>query len=119
MTPSLLLMSRFFQNNFPSVVSKATSVPARSRNSLASISAGRSIPAVSRNRPASIHAGRHIPVDENVANFLTKAFDGPRFHYLFLVAAVWLFTVVLFRSCCWNKVTILEFSSEDLSRILK
>nr|GEW41674.1 hypothetical protein [Tanacetum cinerariifolium] len=48
-------------DNFPSVVSKATSVPAGSRNSLASISAGRSILAASRNRPASIHAGRYIP----------------------------------------------------------
>nr|GEZ55169.1 hypothetical protein [Tanacetum cinerariifolium] len=47
--------------NFPSVISKAASVPAGSRNSLASISAGRSIPAASRNRPASIYAGRHIP----------------------------------------------------------
>nr|GEY89409.1 hypothetical protein [Tanacetum cinerariifolium] len=33
--------------------------------------------------------------------------------YWFLVAAV------LFHSCSWNKVTILELSSEDLSRILK
>nr|GEW44866.1 hypothetical protein [Tanacetum cinerariifolium] len=49
-------------DNFPFVVSKATSVPAGSRNSSASISAGRSIPAASRNRSASIHAGRSIPV---------------------------------------------------------
>nr|GFA45829.1 hypothetical protein [Tanacetum cinerariifolium] len=48
-------------DNFPSVVSKAASVPAGSRNSSASTSVGRSIPAASRNRPASIHAGRHIP----------------------------------------------------------
>nr|GEZ33977.1 hypothetical protein [Tanacetum cinerariifolium] len=48
-------------DNFPFVVSKATSVPAGSRNSLASISAGRSIPAASRNISASIHAGRSIP----------------------------------------------------------
>nr|GFA91021.1 ribonuclease H-like domain-containing protein [Tanacetum cinerariifolium] len=48
-------------DNFPSVVSKAASVPAGSRNSLASTSAGRSIPAASRNRPASIHADRSIP----------------------------------------------------------
>nr|GEY61505.1 putative ribonuclease H-like domain-containing protein [Tanacetum cinerariifolium] len=48
-------------DNFPSVVSKAASVPAGSRNSSASTSAGRSIPATSRNRPASIYAGRHIP----------------------------------------------------------
>nr|GFA86178.1 ribonuclease H-like domain, reverse transcriptase, RNA-dependent DNA polymerase [Tanacetum cinerariifolium] len=48
--------------NFSSVASKATSIPAGSRNSSASISAGRSIPAASRNKPASIHAGRHIPV---------------------------------------------------------
>nr|GFB34363.1 hypothetical protein [Tanacetum cinerariifolium] len=47
-------------DNFPSVVSKAASVPAGSRNSLACISAGRSIPAASRNRSASIHAGRSI-----------------------------------------------------------
>nr|GEY10207.1 hypothetical protein [Tanacetum cinerariifolium] len=74
--------------NFPSVISKAASVPAGSRNSSASIyasrsipaasrnrsasdptgsrnssasiSADRSIPATSRNRSASIHAGRHI-----------------------------------------------------------
>nr|GEY51255.1 ribonuclease H-like domain, reverse transcriptase, RNA-dependent DNA polymerase [Tanacetum cinerariifolium] len=61
MTPSQLLMSRFCQNNFPSVVSKESSVLAGSRNSSAFISAGRSIPAASRNRPASIHAGRDIP----------------------------------------------------------
>nr|GEZ93065.1 retrovirus-related Pol polyprotein from transposon TNT 1-94 [Tanacetum cinerariifolium] len=48
-------------DNFSSVVSKATSVPAGSRNSSASTSAGSSIPAASRNRPASIHAGRSIP----------------------------------------------------------
>nr|GEU36366.1 hypothetical protein [Tanacetum cinerariifolium] len=48
-------------DNFPSVVLKAASVPAGSRNSSASISAGRSISAASRNRPASIHASRHIP----------------------------------------------------------
>nr|GEW56784.1 retrovirus-related Pol polyprotein from transposon TNT 1-94 [Tanacetum cinerariifolium] len=47
-------------DNVPSVVSKAASVPAGSRNSLASTSAGRSIPAASKNRPASIHAGRSI-----------------------------------------------------------
>nr|GEV33868.1 copia protein [Tanacetum cinerariifolium] len=49
-------------DNFPSVVSKATSVLAASRNRLASIHADRSIPAASRNRSASIHAGRSIPV---------------------------------------------------------
>nr|GFA55164.1 putative ribonuclease H-like domain-containing protein [Tanacetum cinerariifolium] len=48
--------------NFPFVVSKAASVPASSRNSLASISAGRCIPAASRNGSAFIHAGRSIPV---------------------------------------------------------
>nr|GEV72968.1 putative ribonuclease H-like domain-containing protein [Tanacetum cinerariifolium] len=48
-------------DNFPSIVSKAASVPAGSRNSLASIFAGRSIPAASRNRSTSIHAGRSIP----------------------------------------------------------
>nr|GEY51967.1 ribonuclease H-like domain-containing protein [Tanacetum cinerariifolium] len=55
-------------NGFPSCSFKEnvkpprnlSSVPAGSRNSLASISAGRSIHAASRNRPASIHAGRHI-----------------------------------------------------------
>nr|GFB47484.1 ribonuclease H-like domain, reverse transcriptase, RNA-dependent DNA polymerase [Tanacetum cinerariifolium] len=47
--------------NFPSVISKASSVPAGSRNSSASISAGRSIPAASRNRPALIYVGRHFP----------------------------------------------------------
>nr|GFC96996.1 hypothetical protein [Tanacetum cinerariifolium] len=50
-----------FPNNFLSVVLKAASVPAGSRNSSASTSAGRSIPAASRNRPVSIHAGRTIP----------------------------------------------------------
>nr|GEW06937.1 ribonuclease H-like domain-containing protein [Tanacetum cinerariifolium] len=50
--------------NFPSVILKAASVPAGSRNSSTSISAGRSIPTASRNRPASIHAGRHIPADK-------------------------------------------------------
>nr|GFC46107.1 ribonuclease H-like domain-containing protein [Tanacetum cinerariifolium] len=48
-------------DNFSSVVLKAASVPAGSRNSSASTSAGRSIPAASRNRSASIHAGRSIP----------------------------------------------------------
>nr|GEW70109.1 hypothetical protein [Tanacetum cinerariifolium] len=48
-------------DNFPSVVSKAASVPAGSRNSSTSTSASRSIPAASRNRPSSIHTGRHIP----------------------------------------------------------
>nr|GEW42829.1 ribonuclease H-like domain-containing protein [Tanacetum cinerariifolium] len=48
-------------DNFLSVVSKAASVPAGSRNSSASTSAGQSIPAASRNRSASIHAGRSIP----------------------------------------------------------
>nr|GEV02413.1 ribonuclease H-like domain-containing protein [Tanacetum cinerariifolium] len=47
-------------DNFPFVVSKATSVPAGSRHSSSSTSAGSSIPAASRNRPASIHAGRSI-----------------------------------------------------------
>nr|GEV81749.1 reverse transcriptase domain-containing protein [Tanacetum cinerariifolium] len=47
-------------DNFRSVVSKAASVPAGSRNSSASISTGRSIPAASRNRSASIHADRSI-----------------------------------------------------------
>nr|GEV62473.1 Gag-Pol polyprotein [Tanacetum cinerariifolium] len=37
----------------------------------------------------------------------------------FLVAVVWLFVAVLFRSCCWNNDAILELTSEDLSRILK
>nr|GEV95589.1 ribonuclease H-like domain-containing protein [Tanacetum cinerariifolium] len=59
-------------DNFPSVVSKAASVPAASihagrsipaasRNRSASIHASRSIPAASRNRLASIHAGKNIP----------------------------------------------------------
>nr|GFA62841.1 ribonuclease H-like domain-containing protein [Tanacetum cinerariifolium] len=48
-------------DNFTSVVLKAASVPAGSRNSLASASAGRSIPTASRNRSASIYAGRSIP----------------------------------------------------------
>nr|GEU66518.1 hypothetical protein [Tanacetum cinerariifolium] len=69
-------------DNFPSVASKAASIPAASRNRPASIHTGRhilvgrfnkpapfpagrsvptaSIPAASRNRPASIHTGRHI-----------------------------------------------------------
>nr|GEY36618.1 hypothetical protein [Tanacetum cinerariifolium] len=37
------------------------SIPAASRNRSISIHASRSILATSRNRPASIHAGRHIP----------------------------------------------------------
>nr|GFA50516.1 ribonuclease H-like domain-containing protein [Tanacetum cinerariifolium] len=48
-------------DNFPSVLLKATSVLAGSRNSSASTSAGRSIPTTSRNTSASIHAGRSIP----------------------------------------------------------
>nr|GEV43361.1 reverse transcriptase domain-containing protein [Tanacetum cinerariifolium] len=48
-------------DNVPSIVSKATFVPAGSRNSPASISTSNSIPAASRNRPASIYAGRRIP----------------------------------------------------------
>nr|GEX12648.1 retrotransposon protein, putative, unclassified [Tanacetum cinerariifolium] len=47
-------------DNVPSVVSKAASVPAGSRNSSASTSAGRSISVASRNRSASIHASRSI-----------------------------------------------------------
>nr|GEY97278.1 hypothetical protein [Tanacetum cinerariifolium] len=205
-------------DNVPSIVSKATSVPAGSRNSSASISAGRSNPAASRNIQASIHAGRRIPAGkfnkpapfpaggsvptgwanhaatpffkptnlyfDNVhphviegknkpkgrltvvtQNWMVFTFHVPfwnekwlvqggtalelaspeqtatdqmlQFYDLavfdvpadcscwfphfcwFLVVAVWLFAAVLFRSCCWNKVTILELSSEDLSRILK
>nr|GEV71927.1 hypothetical protein [Tanacetum cinerariifolium] len=49
-------------DNFPSVFSKAASVPAGSRHSSASTSADSSIPAASRNRPSFIHAGRSIPV---------------------------------------------------------
>nr|GFC86520.1 hypothetical protein [Tanacetum cinerariifolium] len=49
-------------DNFPSVVSKAASVLAGSKNSSTSTSAGRSIPAARRNRPASTSAGRSIPV---------------------------------------------------------
>nr|GEV86694.1 uncharacterized mitochondrial protein AtMg00810-like [Tanacetum cinerariifolium] len=48
-------------DNVPSPVSKAASVLAGSRNSLASTSAGKSIPAANRNISASIHAGRPIP----------------------------------------------------------
>nr|GEW48209.1 retrovirus-related Pol polyprotein from transposon TNT 1-94 [Tanacetum cinerariifolium] len=48
-------------DNVPSVVSKAASIPAGSRNSSASTSAGRSIPVASRNKLTSIHAGRSIP----------------------------------------------------------
>nr|GEV28356.1 ribonuclease H-like domain-containing protein [Tanacetum cinerariifolium] len=47
-------------DNFPSVVSKAASIPAGSKTSSASTSAGRSMPAASRNKLASIHDGRHI-----------------------------------------------------------
>nr|GEY92609.1 xylulose kinase-1 [Tanacetum cinerariifolium] len=49
-------------DNFLSVVLKAASVPAGSRNSSASTSAGRSILAASINRSASIHAGSSITV---------------------------------------------------------
>nr|GEW71577.1 xylulose kinase-1 [Tanacetum cinerariifolium] len=48
-------------DNVPSVVLKAASALAGSRNSSASISACRSIPAASGNRAASIHASKHIP----------------------------------------------------------
>nr|GEW42303.1 xylulose kinase-1 [Tanacetum cinerariifolium] len=48
-------------DNFSSVVLKVASVPAGSRNSLASTHADRFIPAASRNISASIHAGRSIP----------------------------------------------------------
>nr|GEZ14320.1 retrotransposon protein, putative, unclassified [Tanacetum cinerariifolium] len=55
----------FMPASFQSVLKETqvtfASVPAGSRNSLASTSAGRSIPAASRNRSASIHAGRSIP----------------------------------------------------------
>nr|GFB68883.1 hypothetical protein [Tanacetum cinerariifolium] len=53
-------------DNFPSVVSKAASVPAGSRHSLASTSIGSSILAASRNRPASIHDGRSIPAASRI-----------------------------------------------------
>nr|GFA73705.1 hypothetical protein [Tanacetum cinerariifolium] len=48
-------------DNFSSVVLKAASVPAGSRNSSASTTSDRSILAASRNRSAFIHAGRSIP----------------------------------------------------------
>nr|GFA38773.1 ribonuclease H-like domain-containing protein [Tanacetum cinerariifolium] len=48
-------------DNFFSVVLKAASVPAGSRNSSASTTADRFIPAASKNRSASIYAGRSIP----------------------------------------------------------
>nr|GEX92297.1 putative ribonuclease H-like domain-containing protein [Tanacetum cinerariifolium] len=47
-------------DKFSSVVLKAASVPAGSRNSSASTTTDRSIPAASRNRSASIYAGRSI-----------------------------------------------------------
>nr|GFA12288.1 ribonuclease H-like domain-containing protein [Tanacetum cinerariifolium] len=59
--PSDLCNKHRIADNFPSVVLKATSIPAGSRNSSASTSAGRSISAASKNRLASIHAGRSIP----------------------------------------------------------
>nr|GEW83305.1 ribonuclease H-like domain-containing protein [Tanacetum cinerariifolium] len=67
-------------NNFPSVVSKAASVPAGSRNSSASIHAGRFIPAASRNRSASIHAAP-FPTGSSVptgwTNPAARPFFGP------------------------------------------
>nr|GFA34423.1 xylulose kinase-1 [Tanacetum cinerariifolium] len=48
-------------DNFSSVVLKATSIPAGSRNSSASTTADRFIPAASKNRSASIYASRSIP----------------------------------------------------------
>nr|GEV78615.1 hypothetical protein [Tanacetum cinerariifolium] len=61
------------------------------------------------------------PPGPNVAVFGVPAGCSCWFPYScwFLVAAVWLFTAVLFRSTCWNNDTILELTSEDLSRILK
>nr|GEX68980.1 ribonuclease H-like domain-containing protein [Tanacetum cinerariifolium] len=47
-------------DNFPSIVLKAVSVPAGSRDFSASTPAGSSIPAASRNRSTSIHAGSSI-----------------------------------------------------------
>nr|GEU78612.1 F-box protein CPR1-like [Tanacetum cinerariifolium] len=183
-----LIMDCDVYDNVPSVVLKAASVLAGSRNSSASISVGRSIPAASRNRPASIHAGRRIPagsfnkpapfpagrsVPTGWTNHAARPFFRPTNLYFdnvfwpgiydhmsmndgrwgsavkssadqmllfhdpavfdvpadcscwfphfcwFLVVAVWLFAAVLFRSCYWNKVTILELFNEDLSRILK
>nr|GEV00202.1 ribonuclease H-like domain-containing protein [Tanacetum cinerariifolium] len=61
-------------DNFPSVVLKATSVPAGSRNSSASTSAGRSIPAANKNRSATIHADRSIPAASR--NRSTSIHDG-------------------------------------------
>nr|GEU43625.1 xylulose kinase-1 [Tanacetum cinerariifolium] len=66
-------------DNFPSDVSKATFVPAGSRNSSASIHAGRSIPVASRNRPASIHAGRYIPAGRSVPTGWTNHAARPFF----------------------------------------
>nr|GFA85735.1 hypothetical protein [Tanacetum cinerariifolium] len=52
-------------------------------------------------------------LDENVADLLTKAFDGPRFHYLVvhigmlnlrhpMLLVVVLFLLVVTSSCCWT-----------------
>nr|GFA49702.1 hypothetical protein [Tanacetum cinerariifolium] len=65
--------------NFPSVISKAASVAAGSRNSSASISAGSSIPAASRNRPASIHDGRHFLAGRSVPTGWTNHAARPFF----------------------------------------
>nr|GEX59697.1 xylulose kinase-1 [Tanacetum cinerariifolium] len=48
-------------DNFPSVVLKAASVPAASRNRSASIHAGRHIPAGRSNKPTPFPAGRTVP----------------------------------------------------------
>nr|GEU75490.1 ribonuclease H-like domain, reverse transcriptase, RNA-dependent DNA polymerase [Tanacetum cinerariifolium] len=43
-----------------------------------------------------------IHTDENVADLLTKAFDGPRFHYLCLVGFCFmLITLLAGLQCCW------------------
>nr|GFB52677.1 ribonuclease H-like domain, reverse transcriptase, RNA-dependent DNA polymerase [Tanacetum cinerariifolium] len=60
--PSDFCNKPMIADNFLSVVLKAASVPAGSRNSSASTSAGRSILDASINRSASIHAGSSITV---------------------------------------------------------
>nr|GEW47714.1 hypothetical protein [Tanacetum cinerariifolium] len=88
--------------NFPSVVLKATYVPADSRNSSASISAGRSIPAASRNRPASIHAGTSLCDIEIRHHFIRNANE----KNLIQVTQNWM--VITFHVPFWNQKWLVQ-----------
>nr|GEW76944.1 putative ribonuclease H-like domain-containing protein [Tanacetum cinerariifolium] len=67
-----------------------------------------------------VHGDVMIPPKDELAQDVLAGCSCWFFHSCrFLVAAVGLFAVVLFRSCCWSNDAILELISEDLSRILK